>query len=55
MFEHGILNIPEEITYFITRIELYNLPFGCGCNEFYIDFNKYRFQKNPWILLLWQD
>jgi hypothetical protein len=27
-------NIPEEITYFITRIELYNLPFFWWCYEF---------------------
>jgi hypothetical protein len=39
-------NIPEEITYFITRIEMYNLPFfGACCYELCVsnDFNKFRF------------
>jgi hypothetical protein len=40
-------NIPEEITYFITRIEMYNLPFfGAVVMNFVfpnIDFNKFRF------------
>ena len=37
-------NIPEEVTYFITRIEDYNITFfRDDCNEFlipFIDFNE---------------
>jgi hypothetical protein len=31
-------NIPEEITYFITRIELYNLPFLAVVMNFLFQF-----------------
>jgi hypothetical protein len=47
-------NIPEEITYFITRIEMYNLPFFGAMNFVFpilILINS-DFKRISWILVM---
>jgi hypothetical protein len=49
-------NIPEEITYFITRIEMYNLPFfGAVVMNFVFPMILINsdFKRISWILVMW--